>query len=90
MHMKTNKSQGLSINTIIIAAIALVVLVVMIAIFTGKLGNINKNLDSCAAKGGVCATNSKDGCPSDHPISMIIGGTECKNSNNLCCMKVSQ
>ena len=32
------KSQGISINTIIIAAIALIVLVVLIAIFTGKIG----------------------------------------------------
>jgi len=32
------KAQGLSVNTIIIAAIALIVLVVLIAVFTGRIG----------------------------------------------------
>ena len=88
MSIKTNnKSQGLSINTIIVAAIALVVLVVMVAIFTGKIGNVNKNIDSCTAKNGICA--GKDGCPQDHPISLIVGGSECKNATNICCLKAS-
>ena len=34
----SRKAQGLSINTIIIATIAIVVLVVLVAIFSGRLG----------------------------------------------------
>ena len=51
------KAQGLSINTIIIAAIALVVLVVLIAIFTGRLGMFSKGLGDvgkCQNLGGTC------------------------------------
>ncbi len=36
---KNKKGQGISINAIIIAAIALIVLVVLVAIFTGKLSD---------------------------------------------------
>lgn len=36
--MMDKKGQGLSLTTIIIAAIALIVLVIIIAIFTGQLG----------------------------------------------------
>ena len=47
------KSQGISINVIIIAAIGLAVLVVLFAIFTGRLGIFTKTLkdtDTCAQK----------------------------------------
>jgi hypothetical protein len=39
------KGQGLSLNTIIIAAIVLIVLVVLWAIFTGRMGVFSKGLD---------------------------------------------
>ncbi len=47
------KGQSISINTIIIAAIALAVLVVMFAIFTGRLGGFTKGVqdtDTCLQK----------------------------------------
>ena len=36
--LKNKKAQGLSLNTIIIAAIVLIVLVVLIMVFTGRMG----------------------------------------------------
>ena len=55
--MKNKKSQGLSINVLIITAIALIVLVVLIAIFTGRLGGFDsdeffcqQNLDECVCE----------------------------------------
>lgn len=44
----TKKGQGISINTIIIAAIALAVLVVLFAIFTGRLGIFTKGVQGTA------------------------------------------
>ena len=47
------KGQSISINTIIIAAIGLAVLVVLFAIFTGRLGGFTKGVqetDTCAQK----------------------------------------
>ena len=51
------KAQGISINTIIISAIALIVLVVLIAIFTGRIGIWGQQVDdtsqvSCVSVGG--------------------------------------
>ena len=39
------KGQGLSLNTIIIAAIVLIVLIVLWAIFTGRMGNFTKGIN---------------------------------------------
>ena len=50
MFNKNNKGQGLSINTIILAALAVVVLVVLIAIFTGRLGMFSSTLVSTNAE----------------------------------------
>ena len=49
----SKKGQSISINTIIIAAIGLAVLVVLFAIFTGRLGGFTKGVqetDTCAQK----------------------------------------
>ncbi|MBD3163798.1 hypothetical protein GF323_01235 [Candidatus Woesearchaeota archaeon] len=43
------KAQGISINTIIIAAVALIVLVVLIAVFTGRMGIWGQQLDEAQA-----------------------------------------
>ena len=54
------KAQSISINTIIIAAIALAVLVVLFAIFTGRLGGFTQGVrdtDTCAQK---CSSLSMD------------------------------
>ncbi len=48
------KAQSISINTIVVAAIALVVMVVVIMIFTGKIINFNKQADACQNNRGTC------------------------------------
>ncbi|MBU1004271.1 MAG: hypothetical protein KJ561_00425 [Nanoarchaeota archaeon] len=63
------KGQGLPLNVIIIAAIVLIVLVVLWAIFTGRMGVFSKGLTdvtkggTCAEAGGVVKTQV-DGCAS--------------------------
>lgn len=41
----TKKAQGLPLNTIIIAAIALIVLVVMVAIFSGRIAIFSEEVE---------------------------------------------
>jgi hypothetical protein len=49
------KAQGLSISTIVIAALAILVLVVLAVIFTGKAGLFSKTVSTdCQVNGGVC------------------------------------
>ena len=41
------KAQGLSLNVIIIAAIVLIVLIVLWAIFTGRIGSFTSDVKEC-------------------------------------------
>ncbi|HZX44214.1 MAG TPA: hypothetical protein VFF28_00875 [Candidatus Nanoarchaeia archaeon] len=71
------KGQSLSLNTIIIAAIVLIVLIVLWAIFTGRMGKFTTDLakegevKTCEKMGGVgpqeppCDTNKKPVISSD-------------------------
>ena len=65
------KSQGLPINIIIIAAIGLVVLVVVLAIFSGRMGILSKSIaGTCDEQGGKCLTK----CTSNYPFRVIAKG----------------
>jgi len=71
----TKKGQGISINTIIIAAIALAVLVVLFAIFTGRLGMFSRGVSETTSCQRACETlNMKIGTMSKTEI------TTCKNT----------
>jgi len=52
------KAQGMSLTTLIIAAICLIVLVVMIIIFTGNINKWGTDVKSCVARGGKCLPNT--------------------------------
>ena len=54
------KAQGISMNVIIIAAIALLVLVVLSMIFLGKIGTWGSDVDACNNKGGQCVSADMD------------------------------
>jgi len=61
--MNNKKSQGLSLNTIIIAAIVLVVLVVLWAIFTGRMGMFTGGVNLQDLEAKAAAENiGKDTC----------------------------
>jgi len=80
--MSSKKAQGISINTIIIAAIALIVLVVLVMVFTGNIGKWVGGVDSCINKGGEC----KASCVTE--TEQEITGTDCskETTNNKCCI----
>ncbi|MDA1196939.1 MAG: hypothetical protein O2779_03180 [Nanoarchaeota archaeon] len=86
-----NKGQGLSLNTVIIAAIVLIVLVVLWAIFTGRMGAFNKGLDeqqdgltcdSSTIGGNVLDAAVDGGCPSG---SKIPGKFSDVSATQICC-----
>ena len=53
--LHNRKAQGISINVIIIAAIALMVLVIISIIFIGRMGKTREEIDKCQTNGGTCA-----------------------------------
>lgn len=83
------KGQGLSINTIIIAAIALVVLIVLWVIFTGRMGvfstglqEVEKNCkDQCIAAGNA-GGNVKDTCTTGE---INLRAVTVKGKTQQCC-----
>ena len=89
------KAQSISINTIIIAALGLAVLVVLFAIFTGRLGIFSKGVqetDTCAQK-----CNSLNMNPGSHPTTDIksclegqfIAGSYKDGPYGCCCTQKS-
>ncbi len=53
--MKTNKKGAeLTLNVIVIAAIVLFVLVILLLIFTGRIGGFQTESGKCVTQGGTC------------------------------------
>lgn len=55
--MKRKKSQGLPLNTIIIA-----ILVIIVLIFTGRMSLFRQSIEDCESKGGTTSTEDGLGC----------------------------
>lgn len=88
------KSQGLSVNVIIIVAIALIVLVVLITIFTGRMGSFVGGVGKSASCANSCVAFNMD--PDDLSEvacdligkSQIVPGTyDDVSEGNVCCCK---
>ncbi|MBI2653560.1 hypothetical protein HYX02_01990 [Candidatus Woesearchaeota archaeon] len=102
--MRKKRAQGISINAIIIAALALVVLVVLFAVFTGRFGIFSRSLNECT---GTCTVKSlctppsavlpdkscggKEGVVSskDSYGGLIIVDVSPKSNEIVCCLKLS-
>ena len=77
--MLKKRGQGLSITTIIIAVIGLLILVVIIALLTGRLGGFSKGVEET----GSCDTSCKaagfdgDGGTDENPGILDSEGNVC-------------
>lgn len=76
------KAQGISLNVIIIAAIALLVLVILSVIFMGRMGTFGTETNDCENKGGKCL----DECDEDYPTP--YSAWTCPE-DEICCIAVS-
>lgn len=69
------KAQGISVNVIIIAAIALLVLVVLSVIYIGRMGDWGAKTADCETNGGKCsisACGAANTNVADYPTSYSI------------------
>jgi uncharacterized membrane protein YqiK len=80
--MKNKKGQGLSLNTIIIAAIALLVLVVLVMIFTGRMSVFTGGVSGCVNQGGKCMGNTE--CNTAPGTKITASG--CTTAGEICCV----
>lgn len=79
------KGQGLSMNTIIIAVLALLVLAVLTFALFRYVGSTTNSLDSCVDKGGNVGS---DGCTSLQDCNSRNGinlGSQFCDGNDVCC-----
>lgn len=80
------RAQGISINVIVIAAIALLVLVVLAVVFLGKIGGFTSGASDCENKGGSCVVGS---CPGS---TITYNNLQCPNTasgaSQTCCLAV--
>ena len=74
------KGQGLSMNVIIIAALALLVLVILAVVYMNKMGGTVTTLARCESNGGKCVDVS-DSCAAGWSVK-IIGGAQCLDSSD--------
>ena len=73
--MFKKRAKVLSINVIIIAVIGLIILVVVIAMFTGRLGQFSEGLDSAITCESTCnAIGMEDSFP-----TIYSSRSECEN-----------
>jgi hypothetical protein len=87
----SRKAQGLSMNVIIIAAIALLVLVILAVIFIGRMGETTKGIDQCK---GVCADDESE-CEAKYGAYYKITNDPCfmlgqkkPDTSKICCVGV--
>ncbi|MBI2548365.1 hypothetical protein HYW21_03370 [Candidatus Woesearchaeota archaeon] len=82
------QGQGLPINYVVMAALALIALIIIVMLMTGKIRFFNKNVEDCETKGGECvAQGSCSGfgqvdltCPKDRVCCTIT----CKALRGTC------
>ncbi len=92
--MKQKKAQSISINTIVVAAIALIVLVVMIAIFAGRIKIFTGGARDCRTQGGgECAADCGDFSEEMGGTYINLPGTNCEDNKgsgaiDQCCVPI--
>lgn len=79
--------QGISLNTIIIAAIALLVLVVLALIFMGRISIFDDETVSCQNNGGICVASQTD-CELEDGTIKTGENWKCQE-NEYCCLPIS-
>ena len=82
------KAQGLSMNTIVIAAIAMLVLVVVSIIFIQQMGWFNVRSKDCQTVGGECQPGNCAEGYALHPRGACFDASGEKDASLACCSKL--
>lgn len=75
------KAQGISLNVVVIAAIALLVLIVLAVIFMVRLGIFSGTSAECAGQGGKCLSSCNQA-----PYTAPYSAAKCSDSTKICCV----
>ena len=83
------KAQGLSLNTMVIAAIVLIVLIVLVGIFTGYFGDFVPSLKA-ASERSCPEEQIKDECDSETEKQVFVNFGNDFPDDVVCCKKVRE
>ncbi len=83
------KGQGLSLTTIVVAAIALLVLVILSVIFIGRMGGFAGQVSECENKGGICRSIDTGCLSGETEYTAWNCPTEEGEVPEVCCVAVS-
>jgi|FLOH01.1.fsa_nt_gi hypothetical protein len=86
--MINKKAQGISINTIIIAAIALLVLVILSVLLLRGGGNIVDGT-ACEGVGGTCASSCSDLSTGTNIFTRHTTAM-CETDGDVCCVTLGE
>lgn len=78
------KAQGISMNTIVIAAIALTVMILIVLITTTNLKSFGLGARNCENNGGTCVENV-DVCTAA-PYEGTVSSKKCNTDGYVCCI----
>jgi hypothetical protein len=82
------KAQGISINVIVVAAIALLVLVVLSVVFLGRFGTFSQQSADCENKGGRCAVGACPSGTSEYPA--FACPNTASGATQSCCLQIQK
>ncbi|MBI1970786.1 hypothetical protein HYS47_03495 [Candidatus Woesearchaeota archaeon] len=83
---QNKKAQGMSLNVVIIAALALLVLVILSIILVGRIGKTRQATEACVNQGGTCV-ESVFACQGSN--SRVVSEYACPNEElPVCCISV--
>ncbi len=93
------RGSEMTLNVIIVAAIALIVLIVLIFIFSGKIKLFGQGTESCTNQGGQCTSPNvaytvgcieagSCKCPDTIQNAVMIRSQDCEKQARICCKSV--
>jgi len=84
------KKGELSINIIIVAAIALLILVIIAVLLFRSGGDINQGTQTCEGIGGQCMGSCADLATGDGTVWAPNPSKACTNEGDICCMPLGR
>jgi len=82
MKIISKKAASLTFQTIVLAALSMIVLVVLLYLLFGASTGADQST-KCSLKGGICV--SSNSCPSSGVYTSSIEGDDLCPNNNACC-----
>ncbi len=81
IHKQRNKKAEITVETMVLIALALIFLIVVAFVLTGRISIFNKAVGDCKSKAGICTSASE---------CTLLDGTEtgfdCSDTTEICCM----